>query len=135
MCTKSYEKTSNYIRVSKIPIVLQWNHIMEPSIIRTTWSLKFLGGMPLVKGLTTINTMLMCSKTTLFSLTHSLMAKYLMSMCLLRLSLLLFLAMNIATKLFQYNFNGLEIESTTLSSYMKLFNHTHTIHKFMILVL
>jgi len=47
-----------------------------------------------------------------------------MSMCLLRLPLLLFLAINTTTKLSQYNFNGLEIESTTLRPDMKLFNHT-----------
>ena len=47
-----------------------------------------------------------------------------MSMCLLRLPRLLFLAMKIAVELSQYILNGLEIESTILSPDMKLFNHT-----------
>src|ERR1044072_5206560 len=80
--------------------------------------------MPLVKQSAIINSMLTCSMTTFFSLTRSLMAKYLMSMCLLRLPLLLFLAIKTAAELSQYIFNGLEIESITLSPDMKLFNHT-----------
>ena len=47
-----------------------------------------------------------------------------MSMCLLRLPLLLFLAKKTAAKLSKYILNGLEIESTILSLDMKLFNHT-----------
>ena len=86
--------------------------------------LKIICGMPLVKGSTIINSMLTCSMTTLFSLTRSLMAKYLMLMCLLQLPLLLFPATNTAVELSQYNFNDLEIESTNLSPNIKLFNHT-----------
>ena len=52
------------------------------------------------------------------------MAKYLMSMCLLRFPLLLFLARNIVVELSQYILNGLEIESIILSPEIKLFNHT-----------
>ena len=52
------------------------------------------------------------------------MAKYLMSMCLLRLSLLLFLAIKTVAELSQYILNGLKIESITLSRTMKLFSHT-----------
>ena len=51
------------------------------------------------------------------------MAKYLMSMCLLQLPLLLFLGIKIATESLQYILNGLEIESTILSLEMKLFIH------------
>ena len=80
--------------------------------------------MPLVKGSAIINLVLTCSITTIFSLTRSLKAKYLMSMCLFQLLLLLFLAIKIAAELSQYIFNGLEIEFTTLSPEMKLFNHT-----------
>ena len=47
-----------------------------------------------------------------------------MSMCLLQLSLLLFLAIKIAIELLQYILNSLEIESTNLSPKMKLFIHT-----------
>ena len=60
-----------------------YNHKEEPSPIFSTWSLNFSGGMPLVKGSTIINSVLMCLMTTTFSL----MAKYLMAMCLLRLPL------------------------------------------------
>ena len=66
----------------------------------------------------------MCSITTVFSLTHSLMAKYLMSMCLFRLLYLLFLAIKTVVELSQYILNDLKIESTTLSPKMKFFNHT-----------
>ena len=66
----------------------------------------------------------MCSITTVFSLTHSLMAKYLMSMCLFRLLYLLFLAIKTVVELSQYILNDLKIESTTLSLKMKFFNHT-----------
>ena len=58
-----------------------------------------------------------------FSLTSSFMAKYLMSMCLFRL-LLLFLVVNTAIELSQYNLNGLKIKSTILSPDLKFFNHT-----------
>ena len=47
-----------------------------------------------------------------------------MSMCLLRLQLLLFLAIKTLLGLSQYTFNGLDIESTILSPEIKLFNHT-----------
>ena len=50
----------------------------------------------------------------IISLTHSLMTKYLMSICLLRLPLLLFLSINNIIELSQYNFNDLKIESTKL---------------------
>ena len=52
------------------------------------------------------------------------MAKYLMSMCLLQLSLLLFLAKNTITELSQKILNSLEIESITLSPEIKLLSHT-----------
>ena len=52
------------------------------------------------------------------------MANYLMSICLLRLPLLLFLARKTAAKLSQYILNDLEIESTILSPKIKHFNHT-----------
>ena len=80
--------------------------------------------MPLVKGSTIINSVLMCLMTNVLSLTHSLMAKYLMSMCLLRLQLLLFLAKKTAVELSQNTFSGLDIESMILSPEMKLFIHT-----------
>ena len=47
-----------------------------------------------------------------------------MSMCLLRLPLLWFLAKNTAAELSQYNLSGLAMESTILSLEIKLFNHT-----------
>ena len=77
-----------------------------------------------MKGSTIINSVLTCSITIVFSLTRSLMAKYLMSTCLFQLLLLLFLAIKTVAELLQYIFNSLEIESTTLSPKMKLFNHT-----------
>ncbi|KAM7491980.1 hypothetical protein LguiA_034901 [Lonicera macranthoides] len=80
--------------------------------------------MPLVKGSAIINSVFTCSITTFSSLTRSLMAKYLMSICLLRLPLLLFLAINTAAELSQKILNGLEMESTILRPEMKLFNHT-----------
>jgi hypothetical protein len=80
--------------------------------------------MPLVKGSTIISSVLTCSMTTFFSLTRSLMAKYLMSMCLLQLPLLLFLAIKTAAELSQYILNGLEIESIILGPEMKLLSHT-----------
>ena len=52
------------------------------------------------------------------------MAKYLMSMCLLQLPLLLFLAKKTAVELSQNTFSGLDIESMILSPKMKLFIHT-----------
>ena len=100
------------------------NYIMEPNLIFITWSLNLNGGMPLVKGSTIINSVLMCSMTTFFYLTRSRMAKYLMSMCLFRLPLLLFLAIKTAAELSQYILNGLEIESIILSPEMKLLSHT-----------
>ena len=45
-------------------------------------------------------------------------------MCLLRLSLLLFLAKKTVAELSQNIFSGLDIESTILSLKMKLFIHT-----------
>ena len=51
------------------------------------------------------------------------MARYLMSMCLLRFPLLLFFAIKTAAELLQYILNGLDIESITLSSEMKLLSH------------
>ena len=47
-----------------------------------------------------------------------------MSMCLLRLPLLLFFAIKTATELSQYILNGLEIESIILNPKMKLLIHT-----------
>ena len=61
---------------------------------------------------------------TFFYLTHSLMAKYLMSICLPRLPLLLFLAMKTTIELLQNILNSLETESTTLNPDIKLLNHT-----------
>ena len=52
------------------------------------------------------------------------MARYLMSICLLRLLLFLFLAIKTAAKWSQYNLNVLDIESTILSPEIELFNHT-----------
>jgi hypothetical protein len=45
-----------------------------------------------------------------------------MSICLFRLSLLLFLEKKIATKLSQYIFIGLDIESTTSRPEIKILN-------------
>ena len=47
-----------------------------------------------------------------------------MSMCLLRLPLLLFLAIKTAAELSQKILNGLDIESIILSPEMKLLSHT-----------
>ena len=52
------------------------------------------------------------------------MARYLMSMCLLQLPLLLFFAIKAAVELLQYILNDLDIESIILSSKMKLLSHT-----------
>ena len=52
------------------------------------------------------------------------MAKNLISMCLLQLLLLLFLAKKTVAELSQNILNGLAIESTILRPEMKLFNHT-----------
>ena len=52
------------------------------------------------------------------------MAGYLMSICLLRLPLLLFLAKKTADELSQYNLNDLDIESIILSPEINPFNHT-----------
>ena len=100
------------------------NYIRELSPMFTIWSLNFNGGMPLVKGSVIINLVLMCSITTFFSLTRSLMARFLMSMCLLQLPLLLFLAIKTPAELSQYMLNGLDIESIILSPEMKLLSHT-----------
>ena len=106
--------------------ILHANHrfSMVLSPILDTWSLNTNSGMPFVKGSVIINLVLMCSTVTLFSLTHSRMVKYLMSMCLLRLPLLLLLARKTTTELSQCILNGLEIESTILSPKIKFFNHT-----------
>ena len=58
------------------------------------------------------------------SLTRSLIARYLMSMCLDRLPLLLFLAMKTVAELSQYIFIGRETESIILSPEMKLLIYT-----------
>lgn len=101
---------------------------MEPSLILPTWSLNFYGGMFFffVKRSVIINSMLKCSMTIFFSLTHSLMAKYLMSIYLLWLQFLLFLAMKITTKLSQHILNDLEIESTILRPKIEHINHACT---------
>ena len=52
------------------------------------------------------------------------MTRYLMSMCLIRLPLLLFFAIKIVAELSQYILNGLDIESITLSLEMKLLSYT-----------
>ena len=52
------------------------------------------------------------------------MARYLMSIRLLRLPLLLFFAIKTVVELSQYILNGLNIESITLSPKMKLLSHT-----------
>ena len=62
--------------------------------------------------------------TTFLSFTLSLMAKYLMSMCLLRLPLLLFLAIKTAAELSQKILKGLEIVSIIFSPEMKLLSYT-----------
>ena len=62
--------------------------------------------------------------TTFSSFTLSLMTKYLMSMCLLGLPLLLFLAIKTATKLSQKILKGFEIVSTIFSPEKKLLSHT-----------
>lgn len=62
--------------------------------------------------------------TTFLSFTFSLMAKYLMLMCLLRLPLLLFLAIKTATELSQKILKGLEIVSTIFNPEMKLLSQT-----------
>ena len=62
----------------------------------------------------------MCSITTLCSLTCSLMAKYFMSMYLLRLPLLSFLARKTGVELSQYNLSGLWMELIILRPTMKL---------------
>ena len=59
---------------------------------------------------------------TSLAATHFFSAKYLMSICLLRLPLLLFLVKNTTAELSQYILDGLDIESTILSPDMKLFN-------------
>jgi len=64
------------------------------------------------------------SMTTFLSFTISLMAKYLMSMCLLRLPLLLPLAIKTTTELSQKIFEGLEIVSTIFSLEMKFLSYT-----------
>ena len=52
------------------------------------------------------------------------MARYLMSMCLLQLPLLLFFAIKTIGELSQYILNGLAIESIILRPKMKLLSHT-----------
>ena len=52
------------------------------------------------------------------------MARYLMSMCLFQLPLLLFFAIKTVAELPQYILNSLDIESITLSPEMKLLSHT-----------
>jgi len=62
--------------------------------------------------------------TIFLSYILSLMAKYLMSMCLLQLPLLLFLAIKTATELSQKILKGLDIVSIIFSLEMKLLRHT-----------
>jgi len=78
--------------------------------------------MPFVNGSTIISLVLMFSMIISFALTRCLMAKYLMSMCLIQLPLLLFLAKKRATELSKYIFNSLGMESITRRPLMKLFN-------------
>src|SRR5262245_40989112 len=80
--------------------------------------------MSLVIELTIINSLLMYSMTTLFSLTRYLMARYFILMCLLRLPLVLFFVIKTATELSQRILNDLDIESMIISLIIKLFNHT-----------
>jgi len=94
----------------------------ESSSILLTWSLTDFVCMPFVHGFAIISSILMFSMIISFALTRSLMTKYLMSMCLLRLSLLLFLAKKTIAKLSQYIFNNLGTESITCRLAMKLFN-------------
>ena len=122
MCTTKWENNINENSINKMSRYR--NYMMDPNPILDTWSLNLNGGMPLVKGSAIINSVLMCSMTTLLSLTRSRMAKYLMSMCLLRLPLLLFLARNTTDELSQNILNGLDTVSKSLSPEMKLFNHT-----------
>jgi len=78
--------------------------------------------MSFVNGFAIISSILMFSMMISFALTRCLMAKYLMSKCLLQLPLLLFLARITTAELSQYIFNGLGIESITCRPAMKLFN-------------
>ena len=80
---------------------------MESSPLFITSSLNLNGGMLLVKGSPIINSILICPMITLFSLTCSIMAKYLMLVCLLPLPLLLFLTIKTVSKLSQYILNSL----------------------------
>ena len=93
--------------ILKVVIKLnEYNHKVEPSLILSTWSLNLNGGMPLVKGSTIINLVLICSMTIFLSFTLSLMAKYLRSMCLLQLPLFLFLAIKTAADLSSFTGSG-----------------------------
>ena len=94
----------------------------ESSLILLTWSLNDFDCMPFVNGSAIISLVLMFSMMISFALTCSLMAKYLMSMCLLRFPLLLFLARKITIELSQCIFNSLGIELITCRLTMKLFN-------------
>ena len=74
-------------------------------------------------GSATISSVPICSMMILLSLTFSRTTKYFISMCLLRLPLLLFLAKNTAAALSQRSFIGLGTVSITLSPEEKFFNH------------
>jgi len=95
------------IRVSTLTYmytIIKWNQVSFSLMI-----LNLNGDMSLGKGSTIINSVLICSMTTFLSFTLSLMAKYLMLICLLGLPLFLFLAIRTTTKLSQKIFKGLEI--------------------------
>lgn len=96
-----HEKISQKTK-KKVSFILHYiyneNYIMELNLIQSTLSINLCGGMPFVKGSAIINSKLICSMTIFFCLTHYLMAKYLMSMCLPRLPLLLFLEIKTAAK-------------------------------------
>ena len=105
------QKCDKTQRVSQLPEIYK----TKLSPICSTCSLLALGGNPFIKGFAIINPVLICSIATLFDLTCSLIARYFMLMCLLWLSLLLFLTKNTPIELSQWILNGLEIESTTWS--------------------
>ena len=118
-CAPQYEKIPQYQSFNFNLYV--YNHKVESSPILSTWSLNLNGGMSLVKESAIT---LICSMIIFLSFTLSLMAKYLMSMCLLWLSLLLFLAIKTTAEILQKILKGLEIVSTIFSLEMKLLSHT-----------
>jgi hypothetical protein len=89
----------------------------------STWPLNCFTSKPFVMGSATIDSVLICSMKTSCLLMLSLTLRYLMSMCLLLLPLLLFLEKKTAAELSQKILTGLAIESTIFSPPMKFLNH------------